>query len=99
MVVNTKGINLTLKVTTNSRISIFETLFSISTFYLIVGDYVCCQYDKSRGTLSFGVNGDDPQVAFENLPREPLYPFVLFYMVTPGEKVTFFLAFRLFSMS
>ncbi|XP_066930429.1 probable E3 ubiquitin-protein ligase HERC1 [Clytia hemisphaerica] len=52
------------------------------------GDYVCCQYDKSRGTLSFGVNGDDPQIAFENLPREPLYPFVLFYMVTPGEKVT-----------
>ena len=51
------------------------------------GDYVTCQFDKSRGTLSFGVNGEEPRVAFENLPSEPLYPFVLFYMITPGEKV------------
>ena len=55
----------------------------------MTGDFVCCQYDRWRGTLAFGVNGDEPQIAFDNIPPAVFHPFVLFFMATPGEKVTF----------
>ena len=55
----------------------------------MTGDFVRCQYDRWRGTLAFGVNGDEPQIAFDNIPPAVFHPFVLFFMATPGEKVTF----------
>lgn len=38
-------------------------------------------------TLSFGKNGEEPRVAFENIEATELYPCVMFYSTNPGEKV------------
>lgn len=38
-------------------------------------------------TLSFGKNGEEPRVAFENIDGTELYPCVMFYSTNPGEKV------------
>lgn len=38
-------------------------------------------------TLSFGKNGEEPRVAFENIDANELYPCVMFYSTNPGEKV------------
>lgn len=38
-------------------------------------------------TLSFGKNGEEPRVAFENIGSTELYPCVMFYSTNPGEKV------------
>lgn len=51
------------------------------------GDYVTCRYNKADRTLAFGLNGEEPRIAFDDLPSEPLYPFVLFYSLSPAEKV------------
>ena len=52
------------------------------------GDYVTCRYCRTERTLSFGLNGEEPLVAFDGLPNEALYPFVLFYSLSPAEKVS-----------
>ena len=51
------------------------------------GDYITCRYDHNEKTLSFGKNGEEPRVAFDELPSDVLYPCVLFYSLSPGEKV------------
>lgn len=38
-------------------------------------------------TLSFGKNGEEPRVAFENIDAKELYPCVMFYSTNPSEKV------------
>lgn len=52
------------------------------------GDYITCRFDRNERTLAFGKNGEEPRVAFGDLPRTSLYPCVLFYSLSPGEKVT-----------
>nr|CAH7744976.1 unnamed protein product [Callosobruchus chinensis] len=51
------------------------------------GDYITVVLDMEAKKLSFGKNGDEPQVAFENIDAAELYPCVLFYSTNPGEKV------------
>ncbi|KAK9884642.1 hypothetical protein WA026_007479 [Henosepilachna vigintioctopunctata] len=51
------------------------------------GDYITVILDMELKTLSFGKNGDDPRVAFENIDASELYPCVMFYSTNPGEKV------------
>ncbi|XP_047741202.1 probable E3 ubiquitin-protein ligase HERC1 [Hyalella azteca] len=51
------------------------------------GDYITVVLDMEARTLSFGKNGDEPEVAFENIDAPELYPCVLFYSTNPGEKV------------
>lgn len=53
------------------------------------GDYITCRYDRKERTLSFGKNGEEPRVAFDELPNDMLYPCVLFYSLSPGEKVKY----------
>lgn len=38
-------------------------------------------------TVSFGKNGDEPRLAFEDVDATELYPCVMFYSTNPGEKV------------
>ncbi|KAL1459278.1 hypothetical protein WDU94_011280, partial [Cyamophila willieti] len=53
------------------------------------GDYITVVLDMDAQTLSFGKNGDDPQIAFQDVDTTgPLYPIVLFYSTNAnGEKV------------
>ncbi|KAL3277276.1 hypothetical protein HHI36_012626 [Cryptolaemus montrouzieri] len=51
------------------------------------GDYITVILDMDAKTLSFGKNGEDPRVAFENIDATELYPSVMFYSTNPGEKV------------
>lgn len=43
--------------------------------------------DMDNKTLSFAKNGEDPQIAFQNVEASELFPCVLFYSNNPGEKV------------
>lgn len=51
------------------------------------GDYIIVVLDMNAKTLSFGKNGEEPVVAFENIDATELYPCVMFYSTNPGEKV------------
>lgn len=51
------------------------------------GDYITVVLDMDVRTLSFGKNGEEPRVAFEDIDATELYPCVLFYGTGPGEKV------------
>lgn len=51
------------------------------------GDYITVILDMDVKTLSFGKNGEEPRVAFEDIDAAELYPCVLFYGTGPGEKV------------
>lgn len=52
-----------------------------------LGDYITILLDMDAKTLSFGKNGEEPRVAFENIDANELYPCVMFYSTNPGEKV------------
>ncbi|KAG8252880.1 putative E3 ubiquitin-protein ligase herc1 [Homalodisca vitripennis] len=52
------------------------------------GDYITVVLDLDARTLSFGKNGDEPILAFQDIETTtPLYPCVIFYSTNPGEKV------------
>ncbi|CAG9773088.1 unnamed protein product [Ceutorhynchus assimilis] len=51
------------------------------------GDYITVVLDMDAKTLSFGKNGEEPRVAFEDVDAPELYPCVMFYSTNPGEKV------------
>lgn len=51
------------------------------------GDYITVVLDMEAKTLSFGKNGEEPRVAFENIDATELYPCIMFYSTNPGEKV------------
>ncbi|XP_017786874.1 PREDICTED: probable E3 ubiquitin-protein ligase HERC1 isoform X2 [Nicrophorus vespilloides] len=51
------------------------------------GDYITVVLDMDGKTLSFGKNGEEPRLAFENIDAIELYPCVMFYSTNPGEKV------------
>lgn len=51
------------------------------------GDYITVILDMDSKTLSFGKNGEEPKVAFEDIDATELYPCVMFYSTKPGEKV------------
>lgn len=51
------------------------------------GDYITVVLDMDAKTLSFGKNGEEPRVAFEDIDATELFPCVLFYGTGPGEKV------------
>ncbi|XP_046401290.1 probable E3 ubiquitin-protein ligase HERC1 isoform X2 [Ischnura elegans] len=51
------------------------------------GDYITVVLDLDARTLSFGKNGSEPELAFEDIDATELYPCVMFYSTNPGEKV------------
>ncbi|XP_033633807.1 probable E3 ubiquitin-protein ligase HERC1 isoform X2 [Asterias rubens] len=51
------------------------------------GDCVTCVLDMEARTLSFGKNGEEPRLAFDDVEAPDLYPVVMFYSSNPGEKV------------
>nr|CAD7425857.1 unnamed protein product [Timema monikensis] len=51
------------------------------------GDYITVVLDFDAKTMSFGKNGEEPQLAFEDIDAAELYPCVMFYSTNPGEKV------------
>lgn len=52
------------------------------------GDYITVVLDLDTRTLSFGKNGEETTIAFQDIDvSTPLYPCVLFYSTNPGEKV------------
>ena len=51
------------------------------------GDYITAVLDMDARTLSFGKNGEEPRLAFEDIDSMELYPCVMFYSNSPGEKV------------
>nr|CAB3252556.1 probable E3 ubiquitin-protein ligase HERC1 [Phallusia mammillata] len=52
------------------------------------GDVVTCVLDAVERTLSFGLNGAEPEVAFRDVdPSSELYPCVMFYSSSPNEQV------------
>ncbi|ELU01327.1 hypothetical protein CAPTEDRAFT_215878, partial [Capitella teleta] len=51
------------------------------------GDYITCILDMHAKTISFGKNGEEPKVAFEDVDGPELFPCVMFYSSNPGEKV------------
>nr|XP_022329995.1 probable E3 ubiquitin-protein ligase HERC1 isoform X2 [Crassostrea virginica] len=51
------------------------------------GDFITVVLDMDAKTLSFGKNGEDPRIAFEDIDASELYPCVMFYSGTPGEKI------------
>ncbi|XP_054287973.1 probable E3 ubiquitin-protein ligase HERC1 [Macrosteles quadrilineatus] len=52
------------------------------------GDYITVVLDLDARTLSFGKNGEEPILAFQDIvATTPLYPCVVFYSTNPGEKV------------
>lgn len=51
------------------------------------GDYITVVLDMEAKTLSFGKNGEELRLAFENIDATELYPCVMFYSTNPGEKV------------
>lgn len=60
---------------------------SISLPSFTQGDYITVVLDMEARTLSFGKNGEEPRLAFENIDATELYPCVMFYSTNPGEKV------------
>jgi E3 ubiquitin-protein ligase HERC1 len=52
------------------------------------GDYITAVLDMDARTLSFGKNGEEPRLAFEDIDSMELYPCVMFYSNSPGEKVS-----------
>ncbi|XP_021370838.1 probable E3 ubiquitin-protein ligase HERC1 isoform X1 [Mizuhopecten yessoensis] len=51
------------------------------------GDYITVFLDMDARTLSFGKNGEDVKLAFEDIEASELYPCVMFYSNNPTEKV------------
>ncbi|XP_053573266.1 probable E3 ubiquitin-protein ligase HERC1 isoform X7 [Bombina bombina] len=51
------------------------------------GDFITCILDMEARTVSFGKNGEEPKLAFEDVDAAELYPCVMFYSSNPGEKV------------
>ncbi|XP_015230673.1 PREDICTED: probable E3 ubiquitin-protein ligase HERC1 [Cyprinodon variegatus] len=51
------------------------------------GDFITCVLDMEARTISFGKNGEEPKLAFEDVDATELYPCVMFYSSNPGEKV------------
>ena len=51
------------------------------------GDYITIVLDMDSRTISFGKNGDEPRLAFEDVDATELYPCVMLYSTNPGEKV------------
>ncbi|KAE8617142.1 hypothetical protein XENTR_v10008991 [Xenopus tropicalis] len=51
------------------------------------GDFITCVLDMEARTVSFGKNGEEPKLAFEDVDAGELYPCVMFYSSNPGEKV------------
>ncbi|XP_069046831.1 probable E3 ubiquitin-protein ligase HERC1 isoform X3 [Lepisosteus oculatus] len=62
-----------------------EQTLTLSSF--TQGDYVTCVLDMEARTISFGKNGEEPKLAFEDVDATELYPCVMFYSSNPGEKV------------
>lgn len=48
------------------------------------GDYITVILDCDNKTLSFGKNGEEPVLAFQDVDAPELYPCVLFYSTNPG---------------
>jgi hypothetical protein len=53
------------------------------------GDYITVVLDMDSRTISFGKNGEEPRLAFEDVDATELYPCVMFYSTNPGEKVRY----------
>ncbi|XP_071965475.1 probable E3 ubiquitin-protein ligase HERC1 isoform X2 [Antedon mediterranea] len=51
------------------------------------GDTITCVLDMEARTVSFGKNGEEPRLAFEDVDASELFPVVVFYSTNPGEKV------------
>ncbi|XP_041057144.1 probable E3 ubiquitin-protein ligase HERC1 isoform X1 [Carcharodon carcharias] len=51
------------------------------------GDCITCVLDVEARTISFGKNGEEPKLVFEDVDATELYPCVMFYSSNPGEKV------------
>ncbi|XP_049838129.1 LOW QUALITY PROTEIN: probable E3 ubiquitin-protein ligase HERC1 [Schistocerca gregaria] len=51
------------------------------------GDYITVVLDMDACTISFGKNGEEPVLAYEDVDATELYPCVMFYSTNPGEKV------------
>ncbi|XP_042200055.1 probable E3 ubiquitin-protein ligase HERC1 [Callorhinchus milii] len=62
-----------------------EQTLTLSSF--TQGDYITCVLDMEARTISFGKNGEEPKLAFEDVDAAELYPCVMFYSSNPGEKV------------
>ncbi|XP_028981614.2 probable E3 ubiquitin-protein ligase HERC1 isoform X4 [Esox lucius] len=62
-----------------------EQSLTLSSF--TQGDYITCVLDMEARTISFGKNGEEPKLAFEDVDATELYPCVMFYSSNPGEKV------------
>ncbi|XP_036391158.1 probable E3 ubiquitin-protein ligase HERC1 isoform X2 [Megalops cyprinoides] len=62
-----------------------EQTLTLSSF--TQGDYITCVLDMEARTVSFGKNGEEPKLAFEDVDATELYPCVMFYSSNPGEKV------------
>ncbi|KAM5242070.1 putative E3 ubiquitin-protein ligase HERC1 isoform 18-T27 [Hipposideros larvatus] len=62
-----------------------EQTLTLSSF--TQGDFITCVLDMEARTISFGKNGEEPKLAFEDVDAAQLYPCVMFYSSNPGEKV------------
>ncbi|XP_029599121.1 probable E3 ubiquitin-protein ligase HERC1, partial [Salmo trutta] len=62
-----------------------EQTLTLSSF--TQGDYITCVLDMEARTISFGKNGEEPKLAFEDVDATELFPCVMFYSSNPGEKV------------
>ncbi|KAL4641964.1 putative E3 ubiquitin-protein ligase HERC1 isoform X1 [Arapaima gigas] len=62
-----------------------EQTLTLSSF--TQGDHITCVLDMEARTISFGKNGEEPKLAFEDVDATELYPCVMFYSSNPGEKV------------
>ncbi|XP_057398661.1 probable E3 ubiquitin-protein ligase HERC1 [Balaenoptera acutorostrata] len=62
-----------------------EQTLTLSSF--TQGDFITCVLDMEARTISFGKNGEEPKLAFEDVDAAELYPCIMFYSSNPGEKV------------
>ncbi|XP_061671695.1 probable E3 ubiquitin-protein ligase HERC1 isoform X2 [Syngnathoides biaculeatus] len=62
-----------------------EQTLTLSSF--TQGDFITCVLDMEARTISFGKNGEEAKLAFEDVDATELYPCVMFYSSNPGEKV------------
>ncbi|XP_051919775.1 probable E3 ubiquitin-protein ligase HERC1 isoform X1 [Hippocampus zosterae] len=62
-----------------------EQTLTLSSF--TQGDFITCVLDMEARTISFGKNGEEPKLAFEDVDATELFPCVMFYSSNPGEKV------------
>ncbi|GCB70606.1 hypothetical protein scyTo_0005723 [Scyliorhinus torazame] len=60
---------------------------TLTLFSFTQGDYITCVLDMEARTISFGKNGEEPKLAFEDVDATELYPCVMFYSSNPGEKL------------